>query len=59
VNEEKCKAAEEKSILKEQNYHHSANPDIQIALLNMLHEQGLLTDKVLSVAVNKITKAIW
>lgn len=57
MNEE-CKAAELKTNLKGQRKNHTSNQDIQLALLNILYEQGLLTDKVHSVAVNKITKGV-
>ena len=32
--------------------------DIQVAYLNMLHEQGLLTDNIHSIALNKAIKGV-
>ena len=32
--------------------------DIQVAYLNMLHEQGLLTDNIYSIALNKAIKGV-
>lgn len=32
--------------------------DIQVAYLNMLHEQGLLTDNIHSIAINKAIKGV-
>lgn len=32
--------------------------DIQIAYLNMLHERGLLTDTIHSIALNKAIKGV-
>ena len=32
--------------------------DIQVAYLNMLHAQGLLTDNIHSIAINKAIKGV-
>ncbi|MBQ1173464.1 MAG: hypothetical protein IIX48_12865 [Lachnospiraceae bacterium] len=32
--------------------------DIQVAYLNMLHEQGLLTDNIHSIALDKVIKGV-
>ena len=32
--------------------------DIQVAYLNMLHEQGLLSDSIHSIALNKAIKGV-
>ena len=32
--------------------------DIQVAYLNMLHEKGLLTDNIHSIALNKAIKGV-
>ena len=52
------KIVEEKANINEARDDSQLEVDLQIAYLNMLHKQGLLTDNIHSIALNKAIKGV-
>ena len=52
------KIVEDKANPNELHGSNQLEADIQVAYLNMLHEQGLLTDNIHSIALNKAIKGV-
>lgn len=52
------KVVEDKANSKGLRSGNQLEADIQVAYLNMLHEQGLLTDSIHSIALDKVIKGV-
>ena len=52
------KVVEDKANLDGLHGGSQVEADIQVAYLNMLHEQGILTDNIHSIALSKVVKGV-
>ena len=52
------KVVEDKANLDGSHGGSQLEADIQVAYLNMLHEQGILTDNIHSIALSKAVKGV-